>query len=147
MLEKGGIMAKRKGMRGFTLVELVVVMIIVGILAIISVPMYRNYVQRARSSEGRALVGSIASAERVFFTEFGSFLAVANTNLNATLGVDSRNNTYFQTFTVTVDNTTPEFTATTRGTGDAAPGGVPIVVTLHQGAAGGPTVTTTGPGF
>ena len=42
-------MSKKKD-KGFTMIELVVVMVIIGILAVISVPMYRNYIQRSRAT-------------------------------------------------------------------------------------------------
>ena len=117
---------------GFTMVELVVVMVIVGILATISVPMYRNYIQRARAQEGVALVGSVASAQRVYYAEFGSFYAVGNTGYDATLGVDAQANSYFTTYSVTVAG--DSFTVTSDGTGDAA--GLTVTAT---GGAGAPT--------
>lgn len=44
---------------GFTLIEVMVVIIMVGILAAIAVPIYSNYVYRARTSEGVATLGAI----------------------------------------------------------------------------------------
>ena len=49
--------------KGFTLVELVIVIIIVGILSIISVPVYRGYVEKAMLTEGKTLIGAIGRAE------------------------------------------------------------------------------------
>ena len=47
-----------KSKKGFTLVELVIVIVIVGILSVISVPIYRGYVDRAMRTEGEVLLGN-----------------------------------------------------------------------------------------
>lgn len=132
---------QRKKRKGFTLIELVVVLVIVGILSVIAVPMYRGYVRRAMAAEGRALVGSIATSERVYYAEHGLYKAVAaaSTN-NATLAVDSRMNTYFPSYGVAVNAAQDEFTASSSGTGDANG----ITVSLHQTTTAAPTVTVTG---
>ncbi|MBN2407194.1 MAG: prepilin-type N-terminal cleavage/methylation domain-containing protein [Elusimicrobia bacterium] len=128
----------RKRNQGFTLVELVVVMVIIGILAVISVPMYRNYVERAIQSEGRALVGGIASAQKVYYAEHGTFMAVAaGTSQSTTLGVDARSNTYFTTFSVTTGGGGTLFTATAvGGVADA-----PWNVVYRGNIAAAPTIT------
>ena len=41
--------------KGFTLVELVIVIVIVGILSIVAVPIYRGYTRKAMATEGKAL--------------------------------------------------------------------------------------------
>lgn len=59
---------RRASMRGVTLLELMIVVLIVGILAGIGYPAYIDYVDRARRSDGKALLlDAAARMERYYF--------------------------------------------------------------------------------
>ena len=57
--------------KGFTLIELMVVVFIVGILAAVAIPIMRGRIDAAKWSEGRAAMGSIRTAARAFCAEHG----------------------------------------------------------------------------
>jgi type IV pilus assembly protein PilA len=61
--------------RGFTLIELMIVVAIVGILAAVAVPMYLDYTVRAQISDGLRLASGAKSAVTEFFQENGSMPA------------------------------------------------------------------------
>jgi type IV pilus assembly protein PilA len=65
--------AKKISQDGFTLVELMVVVAIIGILAAIAIPQYNRFQAKARQSEARIALGAIYSAEQAVNAEQGSF--------------------------------------------------------------------------
>ena len=109
--------------KGFTLIELMVVVIIVGILAAVAVPMYRANVRRSMASEGKALAGSVKTAERVYYSEHNNY----TTTFSQLDGVDYTDNKYFTT-APTITGSTTTFTVTVTGSGDAAG----VTVTLDE---------------
>jgi len=60
--------------KGFTLIELMIVVAIIGILAAIAVPAYQDYTIRSRVSEGAALVGAARTALDVTYAGSGTLV-------------------------------------------------------------------------
>lgn len=59
--------------RGFTLIELMIVVIVIGILAAVAIPMYQVVPDRSRATEAVAGLDSIRSAMRVYYAEHGTY--------------------------------------------------------------------------
>jgi len=87
--------------KGFTLVELMVVILIVGILAAAAIPLMRGRIDSAKWSEGNAAAGTIRSSVRVYFAETGDnttiLTALDDAGTQAALGftTDDLTGTYF----------------------------------------------------
>jgi len=106
--------------KGFTLIELMVVILIVGILAAASVPLMRGRIDSAKWAEANAMAGTIQSAARVYFAEKGS---IATTTSMTDLGFESGDltGTYFDSsdFSITdVNTSTGKVEVTVTGDGE-----------------------------
>ena len=69
--------------KGFTLIELIVVIIIVGILASVGMTQYTKVVEKGRAAEARLILGSLRTAEIAEETENGAYQAVAGLGVSA----------------------------------------------------------------
>jgi len=62
-----------KKQQGFTLIELMIVVAIIGILAAIAIPAYQDYTIRAQVSEGLSLTGGAKAAVSEFYQDQGTW--------------------------------------------------------------------------
>lgn len=69
--------------RGFTLIEIMISVAIVGILASIAIPNFIQYQLQVKTAEARTLVGNIITTQESFMAEFGNY---ANVTAGAPVG-------------------------------------------------------------
>lgn len=86
--------------KGFTMIETIITLIIVAVISIVAVNVHANFSKKAKMSEGHALIGSISSAERMVYAGKGSFLPVNKSSYNELLDIDARSNKYYRYFYV-----------------------------------------------
>ncbi len=65
----------RKSNKGFTLIELMIVVAIIGILAAIAIPNFLRFQLKSKSSEGKVNLAAIRTAEESYLAEFGVYVA------------------------------------------------------------------------
>ena len=126
--------------KGFTLVELMVVVLIVAILAAVAIPILRGRIDAAKWSEGRAMMGTIATAIRAYQAEKGpdgdaptALFDSGDTGLGFAAG--DLTGTYFVDgdFAFAVTSMDPlEFTVTCTAGGDEDAPDNPASYTLDQ---------------
>lgn len=70
--------------RGFTLIELLIVLVVASILAAIAVPSYTAYTRRAARAEAKSAMLDMAQRQERFYTNNGTYAAVAVNAENTT---------------------------------------------------------------
>jgi type IV pilus assembly protein PilE len=100
--------------RGFTLIELSIALVIIGILASLAVITYNKYANKARFTQAQTALKHLQKTQTIYFTENGAFAD------NVVL-LDFEPTKYdFYTISVILDNTGFDFTGRAEGYGAMA---------------------------
>lgn len=73
-----GTFMRRRGIHGFTLLELMVVVVILGVLATVAVFSYKRYMRRARMQEGVAFLMDLKMKQETYFTTYSQYVDTGN---------------------------------------------------------------------
>jgi type IV pilus assembly protein PilA len=72
-LKSSGVSAMKALQKGFTLIELMIVVAIIGILAAIAIPAYQDYTIRAQVTEGLNLASAVKASVAEYFAQNGAW--------------------------------------------------------------------------
>jgi type IV pilus assembly protein PilA len=114
--------------QGFTLIELMIVVAIIGILAAVALPAYQDYTLKAKVAEASTISATARTAIGVAFNE-GTLASATNTSLGL---ADATNITSKYVTSVTaagVSDTSGTVTVVMKGTGSTAVDGQNVVYT------------------
>ena len=113
--------------KGFTLIELIVVIIIVGILASVGMTQYTKVVEKGRAAEARIILGSLRSSEVAAYFENGAYSALADLGVAAPASCAT---THY--FSYICDTGTGTCTANRCASGGKTPNATTYTKTLTQ---------------
>jgi type IV pilus assembly protein PilA len=122
-----------KKQQGFTLIELMIVVAIIGILAAIAIPAYQDYIARSQASEAVSLMSGGKTPLAEFYADVGVWPTAAESVMGTVTGK------YVDTIEITDgdgDSTPIELTATMKSTGvNANISGATIIMTSTNGSS------------
>jgi type IV pilus assembly protein PilA len=79
---------KNRKREGFTLIELMIVVAIIGILAAIAIPQFSSYRQRAYDAAAKSQLKNLATAQEDYYVENDTYLGITTATTGAITGLN-----------------------------------------------------------
>jgi type IV pilus assembly protein PilA len=117
--------------KGFTLIELMIVVAIIGILAAVAIPQYQNFTRKSKASEAKVILDAIITSEGAYFAEQDTV-----TNNKTNIGNPDGPGEYFTYALTTVNATNVRAVATPNTTAGVNAGLVSTWAMTYNGSTG-----------
>jgi type IV pilus assembly protein PilA len=117
----------KKVQQGFTLIELMIVVAIIGILAAVAIPAYQDYIARSQASEGATLLAGMKTPIAEYYLSNGAVPSITD------LGSVTTSGQYVSSVTASSNVYTATFKP--AGSVSAALGGKTITMTFNTAAS------------
>ena len=116
--------------RGYSLLELMIVVAIVAVLASLAYPSYQQYVQRTNQADAQSFLLEVSSREHQYILDNRGYGTLAAMGVTASNKVNTN-----YTVTVVVDNSAapPTFTVTATPVAGSPQAGFPVLTINHLG--------------
>lgn len=101
----------RTGSPGFTLIEIALVLVLIGILATMAISTYRKMIDKARMTQAKTVLGHLTKTEATYFSDHDRY-----TDNIVLLDFDPVKYDYYQV-SVILDNDAKDYTGTATGVG------------------------------
>lgn len=131
-------MTPKRRNRGFTLIELMVAVVIVGILAAIAYPSYKTYILKGHRSSAQAFLMDAAQRQQQYFLDNRTYAPDVATLFGTTTAIPSEVSPYYQITVATTAGPPPTFLLTATPQGTQATGSEPAL-TIDQAGTKLPT--------
>jgi prepilin-type N-terminal cleavage/methylation domain-containing protein len=102
---------RRTGGRGFTLIEITIVLLLIGILAAMAITTYRMMINKARITQAKTVLGHLTKTEATYFSDHDRY-----TDNVILLNFDPVKYNYYEV-SVVLDNDAKNYTGTATGVG------------------------------
>jgi prepilin-type N-terminal cleavage/methylation domain-containing protein len=124
---------RRRTRRAFTMLELMVVVIVVGVLAAIATPIYAKYVQKSRFAEATSHMADILTAAKAYAMENDSDGDPSTVEWPSSCSApgfigDCSNTTYFVNYRIEATGSSSSLRITATGTGPMTSRSVTMIV-------------------
>ena len=130
---------RKNGQKGFTMIELMVVVVIVGVLAGIAIPIYGRYIRNARITEAPGRIGEIITAAKAYAQEHQDGAGIAQWPPNAGGGIVDLSDSDLFSYALTGGDApaTGALTVTATGIAGKKMAGVTVAITVASITATG----------
>jgi type IV pilus assembly protein PilE len=121
---------RRKSQHGFTLVELMVVVVIIGIIAAVAIPAYRGAVMKSNRSSAKAALLDLAAREEKYYTLANTYAFDSTNTTLTTIGAQLYGSGSTTTFPINVPGTGPTLYTIAAPSVTLASGATPASFTI-----------------